>query len=233
MWTGHMWFQSLALQGRCYPNQKKYGSRGPLQRPNHGNHLCPPVFRQVHGLRPAERRLYYRSLFENGPPEDYAPPKLPKAQASSPCSNQPTHAVHAQAEARKPRGAQAAPPRIVINNVNWPSRAQASQDQTGYPPTCKSWAQKVTPSTDSQPRGPQAYQARSNQFSQPRRTQPSQSRGTQARQHPVVPRPRLAIRGPSMLTKVTSALVARHLRHLYGPGLTCSAVRRLHRGARM
>ncbi|KAH8024772.1 hypothetical protein HPB51_001186 [Rhipicephalus microplus] len=67
----------------------------------------PPVFRQVHGLKPAERRLYYRSLFQNGPPERYAPSKQPKAQNSIPSSRQPTNAVHAQAETRQPRGAQA------------------------------------------------------------------------------------------------------------------------------
>ncbi|KAL3192283.1 hypothetical protein MRX96_059251 [Rhipicephalus microplus] len=66
----------------------------------------PPVFRQVHGLKPAERRLYYRSLFQNGLPERYAPSKHLKAQDSIPSSSQPTIAVHAQAETRQPHGAQ-------------------------------------------------------------------------------------------------------------------------------
>ncbi|KAH7969260.1 hypothetical protein HPB52_016315 [Rhipicephalus sanguineus] len=89
-----------------------------------------PVFRQVHGLRPEERRLYYRWLFENDRTADYAPAKQPKAKASSPCTNQSTHAVHAQAEARKPRDAQAASPRTVLNDVKWPSCAHACQLQT-------------------------------------------------------------------------------------------------------
>nr|XP_037276442.1 protein D7-like [Rhipicephalus microplus] len=67
----------------------------------------PPVFRQVHGMKPAERRLYYRSLFQNGPPERYAPSKQPKSKDSIPSSSQPTISAHAQAETRQPRGAQA------------------------------------------------------------------------------------------------------------------------------
>ncbi|KAL3192275.1 hypothetical protein MRX96_059244 [Rhipicephalus microplus] len=67
----------------------------------------PPVFRQVHGLKPAERRLYYRSLFQNGPPERYAPSKQPKPKDSIPSSSQPTIAAHVQAETRQSRGAQA------------------------------------------------------------------------------------------------------------------------------
>ncbi|KAL1468642.1 hypothetical protein MTO96_041348 [Rhipicephalus appendiculatus] len=120
----------------------------------------PPVFRQVHGLKPSERRLYYRSLFENGPPEDYAPAKQPKAQVSSPCSKHPTHAVHAQAESSKPRGAQAASSWTILNDVNWPSCAQAYRDQTSHTLTRKSWAQKVAPTTDSQLRSTQARQPR-------------------------------------------------------------------------
>nr|XP_037270542.1 gametocyte-specific factor 1 homolog [Rhipicephalus microplus] len=66
-----------------------------------------PVFRQVHGMTRAERRLYYQSLFPNSSPEGYAPLKQPKAQNSILSSSQPTIAVHAQAETRQPHGAQA------------------------------------------------------------------------------------------------------------------------------
>ncbi|KAH7970079.1 hypothetical protein HPB52_023968 [Rhipicephalus sanguineus] len=102
------------------------------------------------------------------------------------CPYDPDH----KAEARKPLGAQAASPRTVLNDVNWPSCAQACQAQTGHAPTRKPWVQKAAHTTNSQPRSTQANQpcstkanqSRSTQVSQPRSTQPSHSRGTQARQ---------------------------------------------------
>ncbi|KAL3256222.1 hypothetical protein MRX96_046615 [Rhipicephalus microplus] len=105
-----------------------------------------PVFRQVHGLRPVERRLYYCSLFQNGPPENYAPPKQPKAQHRILCSNQPTNAVGAQAAFRE----------TILNSANWPSCTQASQDQTSQTPSRKSWALKVATTMGTQIRSAQA-----------------------------------------------------------------------------
>ncbi|KAH7982562.1 hypothetical protein HPB52_005655 [Rhipicephalus sanguineus] len=140
----------------------------------------PPVFRQVHGLTSAERRVYYRSLFENQ--VDYAPPRQPKDKASSMCFNQSSHAVHAKDDARKHRGAEAASPRTVLDDVNWPSCSQASQDHTGDTPSHKSWAQVVAPATDIQPRSIQANEPCSSKPIQARDAQPKQPRGGQARQ---------------------------------------------------
>ncbi|KAH7982559.1 hypothetical protein HPB52_005652 [Rhipicephalus sanguineus] len=136
----------------------------------------PPVFRQVHGLSFAERRVHYRSLFANQ--VDYAPPKQPKDKAT--CSNQSTHAVREQAEARKPRGAQAASPRTVADGVNWPSCSQASQVQTSHAPTGKSWAQMVAHATDRQPRRTQPNQPCSTKARQVRGAHAKQARGAEA-----------------------------------------------------
>ncbi|KAL3185389.1 hypothetical protein MRX96_005548 [Rhipicephalus microplus] len=102
----------------------------------------PPVaqvFRQLHGPRPSERRLYYRSLFQNGPPRHHAPPKQPKVQHIPPCSNQQTNAVHAQAETRQPRGTYTQdihPPFVhaVVGNQHLGGEASPTPVWTGADP---------------------------------------------------------------------------------------------------
>ncbi|KAL3243951.1 hypothetical protein MRX96_019534 [Rhipicephalus microplus] len=128
---------------KCWEDARKVWGAETPQRTKHEDHLSPPVFRQVRGSRPVERRLYYHSLFQNGPPEHYAPPKQPKAPHRIPCFNQPTNAVHAKAETREPRGAQAALRETILSSANWPTCAEACQDQTSQVPSRKSWAQKV------------------------------------------------------------------------------------------
>ncbi|KAL3192282.1 hypothetical protein MRX96_059250 [Rhipicephalus microplus] len=96
----------VAGASRPLPESKEIWEAGTAATYEPQEPAVPPVFRQVHGLKPAERRLHYRSLFQNGPPERYAPSKQPKAQDSIPSSSQPTIAVHAQAETRQPHGAQ-------------------------------------------------------------------------------------------------------------------------------
>ncbi|KAL1439729.1 hypothetical protein MTO96_009594 [Rhipicephalus appendiculatus] len=166
-----------------FPDPEEIWEEEPTTTPKAREPPVPPVFREVHGLSYAERRAYYRSLFENQ--VDYAPPKQEKNKAGSSSSNQSTYTLHA--EASMPRGVQAASPVTVINEVNWPSCDQACQVHTGHAPTRKSWAQVAAQPTDRRPHSTpvthtcstKANQVCSAQVSQPRNTQASQKCGTQ------------------------------------------------------
>ncbi|KAL1424057.1 hypothetical protein MTO96_020646 [Rhipicephalus appendiculatus] len=172
-----MLFHSPVRKGLLFASPKNNGKWGTLHRLNHASRQCPPFFQQVHGVSSVERRAHYRSLFANQ--VDYAPPKRPEDNPI--VCNQSTHAVRAQAEARKPRGAEAASYSYVLDDAIWPSCAQASQAQTGRAPTRKSWAHVAALTPDRQPRGTGANQPGSTKDKQDRGARPKQRRGAQAR----------------------------------------------------
>lgn len=141
------------------PEPEVWGAETP-QRTKHEDHLSPRSSGKcaVRGLWSDAfiTTPYFKMALQS---ISYAPPKQPKAPHRIPCFNQPTNAVHAKAETREPRGAQAALRETILSSANWPTCAEACQDQTSQVPSRKSWAQKVATTINTQVIEPNNIQA--------------------------------------------------------------------------